>query len=180
MIRVAGVAETEWATITYHPTPFNTRTNDYKVTEYWRSVYGPATEVKVDRVRDDAERANFMGALRTDIPITVIPDPAKIESYVEPLATIHNRFWEAASAVCWAVYPLSGRAFRHNRKPHDQVHSLLADLYWRFADWKAYTPQTWVDQLNHWLELVEQNRVRSESDLDALAGLLRSSTRGLA
>jgi hypothetical protein len=102
-------SEKDWRVITYRPQPLYTRTSDYRALEYWQSVYGPNTSIEVNVEQDRLERDNFMGHLRSGIPIIVTPDPDKIECYAEPLATIHKQFWDAASAVVWGLPHVEGQ-----------------------------------------------------------------------
>ena len=161
--------EKEWRTITYHPATFHTRMRDYHVLEYWQSVYGPNTRVEWNEEQDRIEKENFMGHLRADYPIIVIPDPDCVESYCEPLATMHKQFFDAASNLIYTLYPF-GKGLRRSPKEkwRSPVHSALAKVYWDTTQWAKYTPDSWCSQLNDWLNWVTAYPVQSDNDVIAL------------
>lgn len=172
-------AEKVWRTIQYHPQPLDTRFGRLSGSEeYWCEVYGPNTRIVVREDAYKAEREGFMGNLIFDIPVTIIPDPECIEKYCEPLATIHGQFWDAASTLLYAMYPMfskTGKRLSPKRKWADPIHSHLAHIYWDLSDWRAYTPDEWATQLNRYLELVETRPVRNDRDLVHLKELLTTS-----
>lgn len=94
--------------------------------------------------------------------------------YVEPLAKIHNKFWDAMSEVTYEVYPFS---HRNMKKFHlgGAVHSFVAEFYWNNLDYKQFTPDTWVEKLNSILDFIEKNGIKKEDDLPKLKELFLSS-----
>lgn len=177
-------AQTEWTEEHWKPGPLHTRTHDYHALEYWQSVYGPNTRVEVNVEQDKTERDNFMGHLRSDIPIIVYPDPEYTGVTVHPLCELHKAFFDAASTLMWELYPSSING-RRSRKGdwHSPVHSALSHVYWDTScgpnndgsGYTIYTPQQWALLLNRWLDIVRENPVRSEYDLQQLHQTLKDT-----
>jgi hypothetical protein len=159
--------EEQWRRIIYHPAPFETRYYGEESERYWREVHpGCAIEVV------EHDYGIFRYCKPPGIPVRITPAAEETRSYVEPLAAMHGQFFDAASEVCWRLYPFANkRAW----KWHGVAHAALADVYWAHADsWEAHTPASWADQLNAMLAAAERHRVRDEAGASNLRAALEA------
>jgi hypothetical protein len=162
--------EEAWRRITYHPAPFVTRYYGEESERYWREVHpGCAIEV-VEEDRGIIPHSHAHG-----IKVRIVPAADETQSYVEPLAAMHGQFWDAASTVCWRLYPFANKwAWRWG----GVVHGALAAVYWAHAEcWAAHTPASWADRLNAMLAAAERTRVLDDERAARLRAALEAAWR---
>lgn len=143
--------ETNWKEIYYKPQPIITRIK-YGGDKYWLEM-----NCTIEVVPEDL---GFMKYLTNDIKVKITFPDDHVDMYVEPLATLHEEFFNELNEIIWEEYP-----YPKNRRSHKQkelwrlggkIHSQIAAYYHWSLNYKDYTPATWVELLNDILEFIKQ------------------------
>jgi hypothetical protein len=162
MKRVPIPTETEWQEIRYHPKDIITRIK-------WGDDKSWEKEIPGCKIEHIPEDLGFMKYLTNDIKVRIIyPEDAE-EMYVEPLAKMHNAFWDCVSEVIYSVYPFPASHCSKNAwKLGGRIHGILARIYWDNLDYKKHTPQSWANTLNNMLTFIENNKIKKEEQLETI------------
>lgn len=171
MIQLDYPKEKDWREIWYQPQPFVVTLEHYGSDKYWLE------RGYTIRVLSKEDHGMFNGLVR-GVTVELTPPEGK-EMYVEPLATIHKAFWEKMAEVQWDMYDGS-------RKPdfakRQALHEAVIHIYWELLDYKDYTPDSFVGQLNTFLRILQENCLKNDSrqnpldkQKERLEGFIRES-----